>query len=303
MDVSGFKLESSRSEARGRRTYPAPAHQNLGQRACHVPRCVGSPGEAEAAYHSPLSGQRRTSDAAATRVRPPTGAVQSLSEGPDDVLTVDKLTDYMGTCGRCVTSQHGGSRVPPGRPVRSHSSEGNHRSRDGARRGHGRDVRMRAEFVNHPPQSVAGAVEHAKHLYHRLVLVVGDGGTGKSSALREFSARTGTPLINVGVELSRDLLELTEELRPIRATPLLDRIVAETESDVVLVDNIEVLFDVALRLDPLRVLRNLSRRRTVVAAWNGAMEQGHIVYAMPGHPEYRRYPVDGVLVVESETSV
>ena len=30
------------------------------------------------------------------------------------------------------------------------------------------------------------------------------------------------------------------------------------------------------------------------------MEDGHIHYAEPGHPEYRRYPVDGVLVVGAE---
>ena len=33
------------------------------------------------------------------------------------------------------------------------------------------------------------------------------------------------------------------------------------------------------------------------------MEDGHIVYAVPGHPEYRRYPVDGVLVANAETVV
>ena len=87
-----------------------------------------------------------------------------------------------------------------------------------------------------------------------------------------------------------------------RVAHLLERIATETEGDVVLLDNIELLFDVALHQDPLRVLRSLSRSRTVVAAWNGSTEKGHILYAEPEHPEYRRCPVDGVLVIDAEAA-
>ena len=154
----------------------------------------------------------------------------------------------------------------------------------------------------HLPKAVNEQIAHAMRLYHRLVLVVGAEGAGKTAALRALAECTGAPLINVGVELSRRLLSLAEWQRPIRVSPLLDRIAAETESDVVLLDNIEILFDVALRQDPLRLLRTLSRSRTVVAAWNGSTEDGHILYAVPGHPEYRRCPVDGVLVVGAEAA-
>lgn len=30
------------------------------------------------------------------------------------------------------------------------------------------------------------------------------------------------------------------------------------------------------------------------------LEGGHIVYAEPGHPEYRSYPVEGLLTVDAE---
>ena len=143
-------------------------------------------------------------------------------------------------------------------------------------------------------------IGHAESLYHRLVLVVGGHGTGKTTALRESSACIGAPLVNVGLELSRRLLELSEGQRPVRVPSLLERIVSETAGEVVLLDNIEILFDTTLRQDPLRLLKGLSRSRTVVAAWNGSMDRGHLLYAVPGHPEHRRYPVDGVLVVGAE---
>lgn len=159
---------------------------------------------------------------------------------------------------------------------------------------------MRGNPTSHLSEAAYEKLEHAERLYHRLILVVGAEGVGKTAALRDLAGRTGAPLINVGVELSRRLLDLSEWQRPIRVAPLLERIVAETEDNVVLLDNIEIVFDVALRQDPLRVLKSLSRNRTVVAAWNGSMDQSHILYAVPEHPEYRRYPLDGVLTVGAE---
>ena len=121
--------------------------------------------------------------------------------------------------------------------------------------------------------------------------------------MKDIAECIEAPLINVSLELSRRLLDLTERQRRIRVPMLLGRIVTETTGDIVLLDNIELLFDIALHQDPLGLLQRLSRRRTVVATWNGPVEDGHIVYAVPGHPEYRRYPVDGVLVANAEAVV
>ena len=159
---------------------------------------------------------------------------------------------------------------------------------------------MRGNLTSHLSEAVYEKLEHAECLYHRLILIVGAEEVGKTAALRDLAERTGAPLINVGVELSRRLLDLSEWQRPIRVVSLLERIVAATEGNVVLLDNIEIVFDVALRQDPLRALKILSRKRTVVAAWSGSVEDGHVHYAVPGHPEYRRYTVEGLLVVDAE---
>ena len=158
-------------------------------------------------------------------------------------------------------------------------------------------------MTRHLSEAAVEKIGHAENLYHRLVLVVGPEGSGKTSALRDVAERIDAPLVNVGLELSRCLLDLTERQRRIRVPLLLGGIAAKTESTVVLLDNVELLFDTALRQDPLRLLQRLSRRRTVVATWNGSMEGDHIIYAEPGHPEYRRYPVDGFLVAGAEALV
>jgi hypothetical protein len=37
-----------------------------------------------------------------------------------------------------------------------------------------------------------------------------------------------------------------------------------------------------------------------VAAWNGSIVDGHMTYAVPDHPEYRRYPIRDFLVASPE---
>ena len=154
----------------------------------------------------------------------------------------------------------------------------------------------------HLIEDVSDKIEHAEGLYHRLVLVVCQPSVGKTNVFREIAKRTGASLVNVNLELSGRLLDLTERQRPRRVQPLLELILTETASDVVLLDNIELLFDVALRQDPLRLLQSLSRCRTVAAAWNGSIEDSHVCYAVSGHPEHRRYPLEGILVASTESA-
>lgn len=130
--------------------------------------------------------------------------------------------------------------------------------------------------------------------------MVAESGSGKTRLLRQLSEELRFPLVNVNRELSRRLLDLTERQRTLRLPRLLHEIVDEAHADVMLLDNLEVLFDVALKQDPLRLLQGLSRGRTLVASWNGAHDGRYMTYATPEHPEYRRYPVQGFLAAGPE---
>jgi hypothetical protein len=96
------------------------------------------------------------------------------------------------------------------------------------------------------------------------------------------------------------MLELTERQRVLQLPILLSEIVGSAASDVVLLDNVEILFDVSLKQDPLRLLQGITRNKTVVVAWSGSIHGESIVYAAPDHPEYRRYPVRDLLIVSPE---
>lgn len=143
-------------------------------------------------------------------------------------------------------------------------------------------------------------IGQAAELYHRLVMLVAPAGAGKTAALQDVHERTMAPLVNVNLELSRRMLDLTERQRALQLPRLLAEIVGASAADVVLLDNVEVLFDVSLKQDPLRLLQGLSRNKTVVAAWSGSIDGDHMVYATPDHPEYKRYPLRDFLVVNPE---
>ena len=128
-----------------------------------------------------------------------------------------------------------------------------------------------------------------KQLYYRLVLIAAPSGSGKTAALQDVATRTAAPLLNVNLELSRRMLDLTERQRALQLPKVLADVVGRHDP-LVLLDNIEILFDVTLKQDPLRLLQGVSRNRTVVAAWNGSLENDYLTYATPEHPEHRKYP-------------
>ncbi len=154
---------------------------------------------------------------------------------------------------------------------------------------------------------IAGILEHvinrtsqAHELYHRLVLLVGPSGSGKTAVLLAVSKQTGFRYMNLNLELSKALLELTERQRILKLPYLVGEIVGKPDDQVVLIDNIEILFEISLKQDPLRLLQQISRNRTLVVAWNGAIAEGYLTYAATNHPEYRRYPAHDLMVVTLE---
>ncbi|QAZ66810.1 BREX-3 system P-loop-containing protein BrxF [Solidesulfovibrio carbinolicus] len=139
----------------------------------------------------------------------------------------------------------------------------------------------------------------AEGLYHRLVLLVGEAGSGKTGVLREVAEDFGSSVVNVNLSLSSELLELTARQRSLRLPSILDQIVDQAQSPVVL-DNLEILFDKDLQQDPLRLLQGISRNRVVVVSWHGTIDSGRLLYAETGHPEYRSYDSVDALIVSMD---
>lgn len=145
-------------------------------------------------------------------------------------------------------------------------------------------------------EQVKRSLQSTEDLYHRLVLLVGETGSGKTGILRDIAAEFDTQVVNINLAVSSALLELTTKQRTLRLPEILDQVAGNIKSPVVL-DNLEILFDTGLQQDPLRLLQSISRNQAVVASWNGAIVSGKLVYAEPGHPEYHTYDLADVTIV------
>jgi hypothetical protein len=101
----------------------------------------------------------------------------------------------------------------------------------------------------------------------------------------------------VNLQLSQKLIEFPRSKRLRQIDRIFGEILNDCESDLILLDDIEVLFDPTLKVDPYRLLKNNSRNKTLVASWNGTINERNLSYAEPDHPEYKSYRDVDVRVV------
>ena len=135
-------------------------------------------------------------------------------------------------------------------------------------------------------------------LQSKLILLAGNG--GKTKLLRSLGERLQSLPVNVGVKLGQRLAATPVSERGFSANELLRDITVSARSNApLLLDNLEVLFEPSLKINPLDLIKRLAHARSVVAVWPGELRDDRLVYARLGHPEYRDYTRDGVVVFET----
>lgn len=151
------------------------------------------------------------------------------------------------------------------------------------------------------PQHLETQLAVAHGLFHRIVLVVGDDPVAKSRLLREAAELGKFPVLNVGEQLAKSLMQFSVRQRPGKADEKLKFLLSECCTKTVVLDHIEILFAPELRLDVVRLLQSLSRNTTLLVAWPGDVSNAGVSYAPSDHPEHQRSSLDGA-VVASMTS-
>lgn len=147
-------------------------------------------------------------------------------------------------------------------------------------------------------RAIAEQTELAAKSFYRLVVVAGPPGSGKTSALHELHSAKEWSMLNLNKVLSERLLDLTSKQRRLRTADVVRDLVEEQSNQTVsMLDNIGLLFHPALEQEPMRVLKQASRNHTVIAAWQGEVNAGKLIYGTPDHPEYRRLDVKDVQIV------
>jgi hypothetical protein len=141
------------------------------------------------------------------------------------------------------------------------------------------------------------AIDLAAARYYKIVLVVGRSGSGKTNLLKKICGQRQIPLINLGIDLSQKLLPLTSLERKLKTCEIISGLIDAQGTHRLAIDNTEVIFDPSLMVNPLGLLQSLSRTLLLIWSWNGEVEDGHVTYAYPGHPEHQRVPTSELTLI------
>ena len=148
-------------------------------------------------------------------------------------------------------------------------------------------------------EKLENLVDDITSLNSKLVLLIGPPRSGKSGLLAQLSERKDTPVLNVGAGLGRQLLAIPSTRRHLQAADLLKDMADEAaRHGLLLLDNIELLFDNTLQLNPLDLLKRYAHAGRVIAVWPGQLRENRLSYATTGHPEHQDYGIDGLVPFE-----
>lgn len=136
---------------------------------------------------------------------------------------------------------------------------------------------------------------------HRLIMVLQSIGDDDRFSLNQFAHRHHFQYVNINLELSHRLLEVPQPQWPTKVFRLLsDEIIGRSPASAVVLEHIEILFDPALQANPVDCLLQLARYGLVIVRWKGTCDDGHLIYAEPGHPEYGRYSTEDIQIIGLE---
>ena len=121
----------------------------------------------------------------------------------------------------------------------------------------------------------------------KLILLIGPPGSGKSNLLGQLAERRRASVMNVSAALGRELLTVPSKRRHLQAADMLKGLADEFFYEgLLLMDNIELLFDRTLQLSPLDLLKRQAHVRRVLAVWPGELREDRLSYAKTGHQDY-----------------
>lgn len=138
-------------------------------------------------------------------------------------------------------------------------------------------------------ETLQDSINHSLAADHRIVLLVGPPGCGKSRILRELR---GVGTINVGKDLARDLAKIPKQERQEKVLDLLGELISTFVQPVVVLDNIELLLLPELKLDIWTALGALSQSKQLIVAWTGRVVGDQIQWGEPGVPGHLNLSLD-----------
>jgi len=143
------------------------------------------------------------------------------------------------------------------------------------------------------------SLESIETQYHRLIILINCEGAVKQEVLDMLESSRDIKPLNLNLELSSRLLEVSIKQRPLKVAENMEDLIKAMPSPVLL-DRLDILFEPSLQTDSLALLKSLSRNKTIIAFWTGTMKDNKLYYADPGYPEYKSNPVEDFVAIDAK---
>ena len=110
---------------------------------------------------------------------------------------------------------------------------------------------------------------------HKLLLLIGRPGSGKSKFLYNYSKEKGIPILNLDNILGEKIPEGKDANYVYAFT---QGFLSTYTPEEILLDKKKILYNKDSEIDLLDFLRELAQSKTVVATWNGYTENGKLIH-------------------------
>jgi ABC-type phosphate/phosphonate transport system ATPase subunit len=138
---------------------------------------------------------------------------------------------------------------------------------------------------------------------HKLVILLGVFGSGKTKILKRIEVESDAVYVNLNLELSERFLQLPASKvgDGVTVHAIIGDICDQFSQGgkTVLIDNVELLFSPELsKINPVDTFKRMSRERPVVLALP-AVRQGNLaIYSTPNSADYFTIPLEDFVVIE-----
>jgi len=118
------------------------------------------------------------------------------------------------------------------------------------------------------------------------------------NSVRTFAENHSLPYINVNIELSQLLQDVSINRRTYLVSDAFQHLIDKNPDDVICLDYYELLFEPSMAIDPLLLIKNNSRNKTLIISWRGQIIGDTLIHAEPGHPEYKKYVMEDAFIIK-----
>lgn len=120
----------------------------------------------------------------------------------------------------------------------------------------------------------------------RILFIVGGPGSGKSLLIRELAEQKGWKYLEAKQLIEEEFLLVPRDERPKLAENVIRRALTRSDTEVVLLDGINVLFAPILNLEPLDILKTISKTYPIVVGWRGHLEGDQLYLEHNNNPKH-----------------